>query len=149
MFNKRALIIGITGQDGPYLAKFLVGKGYKVFGGYRRSSTRNFWRLHYLDVRKDVELVPLELLDQTSILSAIQTCQPDEIYNLAAQSFVGFSFEEAIALNIDLNCSVVIVGVDNNPCRVCAASYFFKRRLIVNTWLFIRYPHFFDRRSKF
>jgi len=94
---KRALIIGITGQDGPYLAKFLVSKGYKVFGGYRRSSTRNFWRLHYLDVRKDVELVPLELLDQTSILSAIQGCKPDEIYNLAAQSFVGFSFEEAIA----------------------------------------------------
>ncbi len=97
MFNKRALIIGITGQDGPYLAKFLVSKGYKVYGGYRRSSTRNFWRLHYLDVRKDVELIPLDLLDQTSILSAIQECQPDEIYNLAAQSFVGVSFESAIA----------------------------------------------------
>lgn len=94
---KRALITGITGQDGAYLARFLVSKGYKVFGGYRRSSTRNFWRLHYLDVKKDIELIPIDLLDQTSILSAIQKTQPDEIYNLAAQSFVGVSFESAIA----------------------------------------------------
>ncbi len=94
---KRALITGITGQDGAYLAKFLVSKGYKVFGGYRRSSTRNFWRLHYLDVKKDIELVPIDLLDQTSIMSAIKKCEPDEIYNLAAQSFVGVSFDEAIA----------------------------------------------------
>lgn len=94
---KRALITGITGQDGAYLAKFLVEKGYKVYGGYRRSSTRNFWRLHYLDVKKDIEFVPLDLLDQTSIMSAIQKCQPDEIYNLAAQSFVAASFDEAIA----------------------------------------------------
>ncbi|MFH0852548.1 MAG: GDP-mannose 4,6-dehydratase [bacterium] len=97
MFNKRALITGITGQDGPYLAKFLIEKGYKVYGGYRRSSTRNFWRLHYLDVKKNIELIPLDLLDQTSILSAIKQCEPDEIYNLAAQSFVGVSFDEAIA----------------------------------------------------
>ena len=97
MNMKKALITGITGQDGPYLAKFLVSKGYKVYGGYRRSSTRNFWRLHYLDVKKDIELVPLDLLDQTSIMSAIKNCEPDEIYNLAAQSYVGVSFEEAIA----------------------------------------------------
>jgi len=94
---KRALIFGVTGQDGPYLAKFLVSKGYKVYGGYRRSSTRNYWRLHYLDVKKDIELIPLDLLDQTSIISAIQYSKPDEIYNLAAQSFVGVSFDEAIA----------------------------------------------------
>lgn len=95
---KKALITGITGQDGPYLAKLLVSKGYKVYGGYRRSSTRNFWRLHYLsDVKKDIELVPLDLLDQTSIMSAIKYSEPDEIYNLAAQSFVGVSFDEAIA----------------------------------------------------
>ncbi len=94
---KRALITGITGQDGAYLAKFLVSKGYKVFGGYRRSSTRNFWRLHYLDVKKDIELIPMDLLDQTSIMSAIKKSEPDEIYNLAAQSFVGVSFDEAIA----------------------------------------------------
>lgn len=97
MFQKRALITGITGQDGAYLAKFLVEKGYRVFGTYRRSSTRNFWRLHYLDVKKDIELIPLDLLDQTSIMQAIQTTKPDEIYNLAAQSFVGDSFSEPIA----------------------------------------------------
>lgn len=94
---KRALITGITGQDGPYLAKLLVEKGYKVYGGYRRSSTRNFWRLHYLDVKKDIELVPIDLIDQSSILQAIRQCEPDEIYNLAAQSFVGVSFEQPIA----------------------------------------------------
>jgi len=94
---KKALITGITGQDGAYLAKFLVEKGYKVFGGYRRSSTRNFWRLHYLDVKKDIELIPIDLLDQTSIMSAIKKCEPDEVYNLAAQSFVGVSFDEAVA----------------------------------------------------
>ena len=95
--SKRAFITGITGQDGPYLAKFLVSKGYKVFGGYRRGSTRNFWRLHYLDVKKDIELVPFDLLDQTSIINALQHTQPDEVYNLAAQSFVGVSFSEAIS----------------------------------------------------
>ena len=94
---KRAFITGITGQDGAYLAKFLIGKGYKVFGGYRRSSTRNFWRLHYLDIKKDVELIPMDLIDQTSIMAALKKAEPDEIYNLAAQSFVGVSFDEAIA----------------------------------------------------
>lgn len=97
MFEKRALITGVTGQDGAYLAKFLVEKGYKVYGAYRRASTRNFWRLHYLDVKKDIELIPLDLLDQTSIMQAIKTVEPDEFYNLAAQSFVGDSFSEPIA----------------------------------------------------
>jgi GDPmannose 4,6-dehydratase len=68
-----------------------------VFGGYRRSSTRNFWRLHYLDVKKDIELIPFDLLDQTSIMNALMRAEPDEVYNLAAQSFVGVSFDEAIA----------------------------------------------------
>lgn len=94
---KKALIIGITGQDGPYLAKLLVSKGYNVYGGFRRSSTRNLWRLQYLDVKKDIELVPIDLLDQVSILTAIQTIKPDEVYNLAAQSFVAVSFEQPVA----------------------------------------------------
>jgi len=94
---KRALITGITGQDGAYLAKFLVSKGYKVYGAYRRSSTRNFWRLHYLDVKGDIEFVPMDLIDQTSIMAAIKYADPHEVYNLAAQSFVGVSFDEAIA----------------------------------------------------
>lgn len=94
---KRAFITGITGQDGAYLAKFLVEKGYKVFGGHRRSSTRNFWRLHYLDVKKDIEMIPLDLIDQTSIIAALKKAEPDEVYNLAAQSFVGVSFDEAVS----------------------------------------------------
>lgn len=94
---KRAFITGITGQDGAYLAKFLVSKGYKVYGGYRRSSTRNFWRLHYLDVKKDIELIPMDLIDQTSIMAALRKADPHEVYNLGAQSFVGASFDEAIA----------------------------------------------------
>ncbi|MBP7992035.1 MAG: GDP-mannose 4,6-dehydratase [Candidatus Magasanikbacteria bacterium] len=94
---KRALIIGVTGQDGAYLAQFLLQKGYKVFGGYRRTSTRNFWRLEYLDVKKDITLVPIDLIDHASIWSVIDKTQPDEIYNLAAQSFVGVSFESAVA----------------------------------------------------
>lgn len=94
---KKAFITGITGQDGAYLAKFLVSKGYKVYGGYRRTSTRNLWRLHYLDVKKDIELIPIDLLDMGSIIQAIKISDPDEIYNLAAQSFVGVSFEQPIA----------------------------------------------------
>ncbi|HRH24009.1 MAG TPA: GDP-mannose 4,6-dehydratase [Candidatus Paceibacterota bacterium] len=94
---KRAFITGITGQDGAYLAKFLVEKGYKVFGGYRRSSTRNFWRLHYLDVKKDIELIPMDLIDQTSMIMALKKADPHEVYNLAAQSFVGASFDEALS----------------------------------------------------
>ncbi len=94
---KKAFITGITGQDGAYLAKFLSEKGYKVYGGFRRTSTRNFWRLHYLDVKRNVELVPIDLGDQTSLIMALQNCKPDEVYNLAAQSFVHMSFNEALS----------------------------------------------------
>jgi len=95
--KKRALITGITGQDGAYLAKFLLDKDYKVFGTYRRVSTPNFWRLEYLGILTEIELIPFDLLDQSSILEAIQLAEPDEIYNLAAQSFVGASFEQPVA----------------------------------------------------
>ncbi len=95
--KKKALITGVTGQDGAYLAKFLLKKGYKVFGTYRRVSTPNFWRLEYLGILKEVELIPFDLLDQSSILEAIKFAKPDEIYNLAAQSFVGASFEQPVA----------------------------------------------------
>ena len=90
---KRALITGITGQDGAYLAKFLLGKGYEVFGTYRRLSTPNFWRLQYLAVFEKIHLIPADLIDMGSIVQAIKISEPDEIYNLAAQSFVGASFE--------------------------------------------------------
>lgn len=93
---KSALITGITGQDGAYLAKFLLDKGYKVFGTYRRLSTPNFWRLQYLDIFDKVNLIPADLLDSSSIFEAIKISEPDEIYHLAAQSFVGTSFEQPV-----------------------------------------------------
>lgn len=92
----RALITGITGQDGAYLAKFLLDKGYEVFGTYRRLSTPNFWRLHYLGVFDKVKLIPAELIDTFSLIEAVDISQPGEIYHLAAQSFVGISFEQPI-----------------------------------------------------
>lgn len=94
--GKRALITGITGQDGAYLAKFLLDKGYQVFGTYRRLSTPNFWRLQYLDIFDKVNLIPADLIDAASVTEAIRISQPDEIYHLAAQSFVGASFEQPI-----------------------------------------------------
>ncbi len=94
--SKTALITGITGQDGAYLAKFLLDKGYQVFGTFRRLSTPNFWRLQYLDTFEKVTLIPADLLDASSIIEAIKVSQPDEIYHLAAQSFVGASFEQPV-----------------------------------------------------
>ncbi|MBI4287976.1 MAG: GDP-mannose 4,6-dehydratase [Chloroflexi bacterium] len=93
---KSALITGVTGQDGAYLAKFLLEKGYTVYGTYRRLSTPNFWRLQYLDIFDQVNLAPADLLDSSSIGEAIRVSQPDEIYHLAAQSFVGASFEQPV-----------------------------------------------------
>lgn len=94
---RKALITGITGQDGAYLAAFLLGMGYKVYGTFRRTSTRNLDRLKYLGILKEIELIPLDLLDQSSIVYALRSTRPDEVYNLAAQSFVGASFEQPIA----------------------------------------------------
>lgn len=91
---KRALITGITGQDGAYLANFLLGKGYKVFGTYRRLSTPNFWRLQYLGILDKITLIPADLIDAASITEAVRVSEPEEVYNLAAQSFVGASFEQ-------------------------------------------------------
>jgi len=96
MPDKKALITGITGQDGAYLAKFLLDKGYEVYGTYRRLSTPNFWRLQYLYVFERVNLIPADLVDAGSMVEAVKISEPDEIYHLAAQSFVGASFEQPI-----------------------------------------------------
>jgi len=93
---KSALITGITCQDGAYLAKFLLDKGYKVFGTYRRLSTPNFWRLQYLNIFDKVNLIPAGLVDAASIIEAIKISEPEEIYHFAAQSFVSASFEQPI-----------------------------------------------------
>jgi len=94
---KRAFITGITGQDGAYLAKFLLDKGYEVFGSHRKLSTPNFWRLQYLNILEEINLVPTDLTDSSSIFDAIRHCQPDEIYHLAAPSFVGVPFEHTVS----------------------------------------------------
>lgn len=93
---KTALITGTTGQDGAYLAKFLLDKGYKVFGTYRRASSPNFWRLEELKILDKINLVPADLADMASLLEAISNSNPDEIYNLAAQSYVGASFDQPL-----------------------------------------------------
>jgi GDPmannose 4,6-dehydratase len=94
--TKTALITGISGQDGAYLARFLLDKGYEVFGTYRRLSTPNLWRLQYLDIFEKVNLIPADLVDAGSMVEAVKISEPDEIYHLAAQSFVGASFEQPI-----------------------------------------------------
>jgi GDPmannose 4,6-dehydratase len=96
---KKALITGITGQDGAYLAQLLLEKGYLVTGTYRRSSSVNFWRIEELGVatHPNLSLVEFDLTDLSSAIRLVQTCAPDEIYNLAAQSFVGVSFEQPVA----------------------------------------------------
>jgi len=86
------LITGITGQDGSYLAEFLLSKGYRVCGLVRRSSTVNFERLYHLQDK--IELIPGDLLDQNSLISALQHCEPKEVYNLASQSFVPTSWNQ-------------------------------------------------------
>jgi GDPmannose 4,6-dehydratase len=89
-----ALITGITGQDGSHLAEFLLGRGYRVVGMVRRSSTVNFQRIEH--IQDQIELVPGDLLDQMSMVDALRDYQPDEVYNLAAQSFVPTSWRQPV-----------------------------------------------------
>ena len=91
---KTALITGISGQDGSYLAELLLDKGYKVFGVVRRLSTPNFSRIEHL--RDRIQLIDADLSDAMSLVNAIQRSQPDELYNLAAQSFVATSWQQSI-----------------------------------------------------
>ena len=93
---KTAVVTGVTGQDGAYLSKLLLEKGYKVYGAYRRTSSVNFWRLKELGVlaHPNLNLIESDLTDPGSSISLLQTAQPDEFYNLAAQSFVGVSFKQ-------------------------------------------------------
>lgn len=93
---KHALITGITGQDGAYLAELLLDKGYKVIGTYRRTSSVNFWRIEELGIARhpNLELVEFDLTDLGSSVRLLQSHSIDEVYNLAAQSFVGVSFDQ-------------------------------------------------------
>ena len=92
--SKHALITGITGQDGAYLASFLISKGYKVYGLLARRATATTWRLSYLGILEQVELIEGDLTDVTSIIRAVEISKPDEFYNLGAQSFVGTSWQQ-------------------------------------------------------
>jgi GDPmannose 4,6-dehydratase len=94
MSKKVALITGITGQDGSYLAELLLSRGYEVVGMIRRSSSENFERIEH--IRNDIKLVQGDLLDGYSLISVLEDCQPDEIYNLAAQSFVPTSWQQPV-----------------------------------------------------
>ncbi len=98
MNRKTAVVTGITGQDGAYLADLLLGKGYKVYGTYRRTSSVNFWRLEELGIEnhESLELVEHDLTDLSASIRLIQKAEPQEVYNLAAQSFVGVSFDQPL-----------------------------------------------------
>src|SRR5579872_1798548 len=91
---KTALITGVTGQDGSYLAELLLGKGYNVVGVVRRASTENFERI--AAIRDQITLVQADLLDQHSLIEAIKNAEPDEVYNLAAMSFVPTSWNQPV-----------------------------------------------------
>jgi GDPmannose 4,6-dehydratase len=95
---KKALITGITGQDGAYLAELLLSKGYEVYGAFRRTSSVNFWRLEELGIEKHPKFKPVEydLTDASASIRLLASINPDEVYNLAAQSFVYVSFEQPI-----------------------------------------------------
>ena len=96
---KKALITGITGQDGAYLAAHLLQKGYEVYGAYRRTANTDFWRLRFLGVHdhERLKLVEIDVTDLASCIRVLEDAQPTEVYNLAAQSFVGVSFSQPIA----------------------------------------------------
>ncbi len=95
---KKAIVTGITGQDGAYLGELLLQNGYKVYGTYRRNSSLNFWRLNEVNIlnNENLNLVEFDLADSSSAIRVINDIEPDEIYNLAAQSFVGVSFDQPI-----------------------------------------------------
>ncbi|MBF0553360.1 MAG: GDP-mannose 4,6-dehydratase [Nitrospirae bacterium] len=92
--KKKALVTGILGQDGPYLARLLLEKGYKVYGLIRRYSNPNFGNTNYLGVTNDIEFVTGDMTDEKSLMTIFKLITPDEVYNLAAQSFVGVSWEQ-------------------------------------------------------
>ncbi len=94
----KAVVTGITGQDGAYLAELLLAKGYTVYGTYRRTSSVNFWRINELGIAQhpNLKLVEYDLTDLSSSIRLLQKAEPDEVYNLAAQSYVGVSFDQPL-----------------------------------------------------
>src|SRR5678810_1196125 len=120
--SKRAVITGITGQDGSYLAELLLANGYEVIGVVRRSSAPNYWRIEHLLDR--ITLRPADLLDQLSLLRLIQDVRPHEFYNLAAMSFVPASWDQPL-LTGDFNAMGVTLSLIHisEPTRQAEISY--------------------------
>lgn len=116
---KKALITGLTGQDGAYLAKFLLAKGYEVYGLVRRTVNRNFANLEYLGIENKVECLDGDLTDEASLINAVKRIYPDEIYNLAAQSFVGTSWDQPV-----VTCEINGMGVLRllNAIKMCCPT---------------------------
>ncbi len=111
--TKTALITGITGQDGAYLAQLLLGKGYKVSGILPRRSTDTLWRLRELGIERDVTLIDGDVTDLSGLLRALQASQAREVYNLPAQSFVGTSWQQPLltAQNTGVGCANVLESI--------------------------------------
>jgi GDPmannose 4,6-dehydratase len=122
--QRKALITGITGQDGSYLAEFLLEKNYRVYGLVRRSSTINFERIAHLQDK--IELIPGDLLDQSSLITALRTADPDEVYNLAAQSFVPTSWSQPVLTGeftaLGVTRMIEAIRVANSAIRFYQAS---------------------------
>jgi len=119
---KKAIITGITGQDGAYLAEFLLNKNYKVYGTFRRVSSVNFWRIDELGIKnhKNLELVECDILDEANIIRLILNVKPDEIYNLAAQSFVKTSFEQPSLTSqiTGIGCLNILEAIRTIDCNI-------------------------------
>lgn len=121
---KTALITGILGQDGPYLAKLLLEKGYKVYGMTRRYSNPNFENLNYVGVTNDINYVEGDLTDESSLINIVKNIRPNEIYNLAAQSFVGSSWEQA-RLTAEIN-ALGVLSLLNAIKFICPTARFYQ-----------------------
>ncbi len=107
--QRTAVVTGITGQDGAYLARLLLEKGYRVFGTFRRGSSVNFWRIEELGIvgHDHLHLVEFDLLDAGSGIRLLEKAQPQEVYNLAAQSFVAVSFDQPVNTGMITGIGVV------------------------------------------
>lgn len=124
MAQKKALITGITGQDGSYLAEFLLSKNYKVYGLTRRTSTPNYERIKH--IQDKIELIPGDLLDQQSLTAAVEQSEAEEIYNLAAQSFVQTSWSQPVLTGeftaLGVTRMLESIRQVNKKCRFYQAS---------------------------
>lgn len=122
--GKCAVITGVTGQDGAYLSKLLLSKGYRVVGFTPRRGSDNYWRLRELAVADAIEIVYGDVTDLASVMRVIKSCQPDEVYNLAAQSFVGASWDEpAHTADVD---AVGVVNVLEAIRQACPTARFYQ-----------------------